>query len=539
MINALNIKNFKSLQDSDRVTIKPITLLIGPNSSGKTSFIQFLLAIKQTLESRTRENPILINGRYVELGTFKDLIYGHDETKKLEFDFYISTKNFDNKINKILNESEENLKHNLYFLLRRELFIPELIEGDEAQLSLSSDNLYSLNRILSSRKKDISNYTKEIIESLSEQVKSNDDPKIKEKLNRLMTRLRKITEKSSEIPVIKKNLKNFDFSLLKLNIKISLKKLEKKMVLFEYTIFDKNNKLLLKVEDGITKLFIKDQPLDNLKLNNSNFFFEFSKKPDAIFLSEEDYVIPILDLLNRTVVKSVNEFFGEMYYLGPLREYPKRYYLASGEVPHDVGFKGEFFVDVLYRTKLEKRKILESLNIWMKKFNMAHEIKLEEITENVYALVLIVPLSNIPVTISDVGFGVSQVLPILVEGFHLKKGSTMIVEQPEIHLHPKVQAELGDLLIEFYKQGKSSIIETHSEHLLLRIQRRIAEGEIENTDVGIYYFEPTVNGSKIIEMEIDESGMIKNWPKGFFEEDFIESYKHIEAIVEKSKKVSL
>jgi hypothetical protein len=70
---------------------------------------------------------------------------------------------------------------------------------------------------------------------------------------------------------------------------------------------------------------------------------------------------------------------------------------------------------------------------------------------------------------------------IVVKGFHLKPGSTIIVEQPEMHLHPRVQAELGDLFIEFYKEGKFSIIETHSEHLILRIQRRIAEGKIEKS----------------------------------------------------------
>lgn len=492
MIKALSIKNFKSFQDSGKIEIKPIMLLIGPNSSGKTSFIQFLLAIKQTLESRAKENPFLINGRYVELGTFRDLIFSHDDSHELEFDFYVETKDLDNEIFKILEQSDEKIKYVYDYLLSE----------------LQSDK----------------NKSYEIIDSLNI-------------LNR----------KIYEIPKIKERVKNTDLSLLRLNILISWEKSERKINLSEYKIYDKNDKLLLKVKNDIIDLFIQDDPVTDIELKISNFFFEDNiVKQYSIYPFQEFKTYSFVEFsmifnsLSRAVVKAFSKFFDKIYYLGPLREYPKRHYLASGEVHHDVGFRGEFFVDVLYRTTLEENKannLLRSLNNWMKKFNLAYEIKLSEITqENIYSLVLVDPYSKIPVNITDVGFGVSQVLPILVEGFHLKPGSTIIVEQPEIHLHPRVQAELGDLFIEFYKEGKFSIIETHSEHLILRIQRRIAEGKIKNSDVGIYYFEPTENGTKIIEMEIDEMGMINNWPKGFFEDDFVESYKHIEAIVEKSRK---
>jgi predicted ATPase len=484
VIKALSIKNFKSFQDSGKIEIKPIMLLIGPNSSGKTSFIQFLLAIKQTLESRAKENPILINGRYVELGTFRDLIFSHDDSNELEFDFYVETKDLDKEIFTILEQSNEDIEYLHNYLLNE-------IQSDYVDiLNILNDKLY-------------------------------------------------------EIPQIKERVKNTDLSLLRLNILISWEKSERKMVLSEYKIYDKNDTLLVKVNNDIIHLFIQDKPVTDIELKLSNLFFEeiivkhYSPFQEFKTYSYIEFSM-IFNSLSRDVVKAFSKFFDNIYYLGPLREYPKRHYLASGEVHHDVGFRGEFFVDVLYRTTLEENKannLLKSLNNWMKKFNLAYEIKLSEITqENIYSLVLVDPYSKIPVNITDVGFGVSQVLPILVEGFHLKPGSTIIVEQPEIHLHPRVQAELGDLFIEFYKEGKFSIIETHSEHLILRIQRRIAEGKIKNSDVGIYYFEPTKNGTRIIEMEIDEMGMIKNWPRGFFEDDFVESYKHIEAIVEKSRK---
>lgn len=528
MVNALIIKNFKSLQDSGEIEIKPIMLLIGPNSSGKTSFIQFLLTLKQTLESRTKENPILINGRYVELGTFNDLIFGHDETKNLDICFNIPTTDISRKIENILERNDRFFKEGTFDLmlnLLRESGQKSLLDFLKIDDSKTVGELSQI--FYKYLEEDFEKNINVIFEKVSELSQTKESEETKDRMKELKRRAKKI----SEIPKIRMELKNIDFSLLKLNVKVSYNKSEKRMFLSEYTILDKNNKILLQIENDEVTSFINDKKTKFTGLNKSNFFFDFSTQEKSYRFSSFDFVRQILDLINGIVVKNINEFSNNLYYLGPLREYPKRYYLASGEVSPDVGFKGEFFVDVLYRTKLEKQKnILNSLNIWMKKFNMAYEIKPEEITENIYALVVVDPISKIPVTITDVGFGVSQVLPILVEGFNLKSGSTLIVEQPEIHLHPKVQAELGDVLIEFYKQGIFSIIETHSEHLILRIQRRIAEGMIENSDVGIYYFEPTKDGTKIIKLEIDKMGMIQNWPKGFFEEDFVESFKHLEAI---------
>jgi len=127
-----------------------------------------------------------------------------------------------------------------------------------------------------------------------------------------------------------------------------------------------------------------------------------------------------------------------------------------------------------------------------------------------------------------VGIGVSQVLPVLVSAY-ASKNKIIAIEQPEIHLHPGLQAELGDVFIEsaMSENGNTFLLETHSEHLILRILRRIRDnnkGEcngvpITNKDVAVLYVAPDKNGSKVINIPITEDGDFEtDWPEGFFEE---------------------
>jgi predicted ATPase len=133
-------------------------------------------------------------------------------------------------------------------------------------------------------------------------------------------------------------------------------------------------------------------------------------------------------------------------------------------------------------------------------------------------------------SLADVGFGTSQLLPIIIEGLYAPEGALIVLEQPEIHLHPAAQAQLGDLLIDIAGQKKSLIVETHSEHLLGRIQTRIAEGDLKESDVAVYFFEPGPEGTQIKQVTMNADGQFEGWPEGFFEEGFEEALKHTEAM---------
>ena len=128
-------------------------------------------------------------------------------------------------------------------------------------------------------------------------------------------------------------------------------------------------------------------------------------------------------------------------------------------------------------------------------------------------------------SLADVGFGISQFLPIIVADLQLRDDSTLIMSQPEIHLHPSVQANLSDYLVkQVNEKNKNYIVETHSEYLLNRMRLLIVKGEIQPEDVAVYYFENSIkDGSIAHRIEFTKDGQILNAPKGFFETYMIDT----------------
>ncbi|MFC1605222.1 DUF3696 domain-containing protein, partial [Planctomycetota bacterium] len=109
------------------------------------------------------------------------------------------------------------------------------------------------------------------------------------------------------------------------------------------------------------------------------------------------------------------------------------------------------------------------------------------------------------------------------------KNGCLIVEQPEIHLHPAAQANLADLFVHYANEGKQLVVETHSEHLLLRVRRRIAEGKISPDKVRIFLVEKSGTSTRIRCLKLEKNGHFQRWPKGFFEEGYKEAMAIAEA----------
>jgi predicted ATPase len=135
----------------------------------------------------------------------------------------------------------------------------------------------------------------------------------------------------------------------------------------------------------------------------------------------------------------------------------------------------------------------------------------------------------------NVGVGVSQVLPTLVMSLLAPPGSTLVLEQPELHLHPRVQSILGDFFLGIAATGKQCLVETHSEHLINRARRRIAEaaGDSVMKLVRMYFVEKPGTVTRIIPVVPNEYGAIPEWPKGFFDEAANEAEKIIDAATRK------
>ena len=125
--------------------------------------------------------------------------------------------------------------------------------------------------------------------------------------------------------------------------------------------------------------------------------------------------------------------------------------------------------------------------------------------------------------LTDVGFGVSQVLPVLTLCFYVPEGSTIILEHPEIHLHPAAQSGLADVLIDTVQNRHVQIIvESHSEHLLRRLQRRVAEDSLKTDDVELYFCGAVRNRARLERLHLNTYGEIANWPDAFFGDEFDE-----------------
>ncbi len=220
----------------------------------------------------------------------------------------------------------------------------------------------------------------------------------------------------------------------------------------------------------------------------------------------------------------------DLFYLGPLREHPQREYRWSGASPYDVGPRGERTVDAMLAATAQgdelnlaprKRymKFQEMIAYWLRELGLVHSFHIKEIGSgtNLYQACVRKDQNSPETMLTDVGFGVSQVLPVLVLLYYVPKGSLVLMEQPEIHLHPAVQSGLADVMLAVAQHRRIQIIvESHSEHLLRRFQLRVAEEKIPSSDLRLYFVHTNHGEAELSDLQLNEWGEIENWPDKFF-----------------------
>lgn len=224
---------------------------------------------------------------------------------------------------------------------------------------------------------------------------------------------------------------------------------------------------------------------------------------------------------NSDVWKRVNAWLSSDWLQTKYRLSHRRYVNPQEAVP--------FITDALRDEPSEQKGVAE-LGLDQRAASLADALLGEPGLNHIEDLVLVNARSNTPVYPRDVGIGVSQVLPVLVHAFADQK-QIVIIEQPEIHLHPALQAELGDVFIESaLGPGRNTfLLETHSEHVILRVLRRVretTEGKLPRgatpvrpEDVSVVFVEPTAKGSRVRSLPVTPDGdFAVPWPGGFFAE---------------------
>jgi len=476
MFKQLRFQNFKSWQDTGNIKLSPITGFFGTNSSGKSAILQFLLMLKQTVESSDRQRVLHTGDEktYVNLGTIYDIAYNHKIPSTIKFSLEWTLE----KSIMILRRRTVNGSANLLFPTKK-------------LRPFSTDVLYHINEL----------------------------------------------KFSSEILLLKDDLfvDNFCYSFNGDN----------KDICFEFKYVGDEVKNIYQLETQGYKL---DNPKISISNNENDFVPPFSPPlKNYIFPNEVQARFENADFLSEFAL-AYEGIFQQTYYLGPLREYPQRIYSWAGGTPQDVGNKGELVIPALLASRKLLDKVFhirrfisieEKIAYWLKELNLIDSFRVAEMGENLqyYQVKVKRTANSSEVLITDVGFGVSQILPVLVLCYYAPEGSTLILEQPEIHLHPAVQSGLADVLIEVMKTRNLQIIlESHSEHLLRRLQRRIAEQKdgLTNEDISLYFCSLNSDGSsKLTTLELDQFGNIANWPDNFFGDEMGDLFAMTEAAMKR------
>jgi predicted ATPase len=244
-------------------------------------------------------------------------------------------------------------------------------------------------------------------------------------------------------------------------------------------------------------------------------------------------------------------------YLGPLRQGPKRLY-SYGErgSSNELGQDAEFFAYYLARfgnTKIDRQlcrpgtenqnSLSVAISNWAKQMKIVDEVQVKEAAGIGRQVEVVMPGIHRPITWDKVGIGVSQVLPVLLKVLSSDPGSVVLLEQPELHLHPDSQAELAEFLLQGAKSGRQIIVESHSDTLLTRLRRLVAESSVNGSDATrdnisfVFAYRDQATGVTEFEnIELDNTGTFPKWPEGFADRAHVEAEALLKARLEALKK---
>lgn len=248
---------------------------------------------------------------------------------------------------------------------------------------------------------------------------------------------------------------------------------------------------------------------------------------------------------------ATRQFFDDsIRYLGPLREAPHVLY-DPGPSKLDLGVKGEYSAAVLHaqaQTPVlmptpqgagEMRTLSEALDFWLREFDLADEARSKDEGRMGIGLNVVPKGVGRPVDLTSVGVGVSQALPVVLLCLLAQPGTLVVLEQPELHLHPKLQSSLADFLLACTRAGRQLVVETHSEHLVNRLRYQIARDDTTLTHdlIGLVFAENRDGITSYREPKVNEyGGLGEDWPAGFLDLTARESQELVRQSLAKRKR---
>jgi AAA15 family ATPase/GTPase len=584
ILKKITIENFKGMKNPVSIELKPITLLFGKNSSGKSSIIQAINYMRQIFVSGELV-PDVKNSKEegIDLGGYKNIVNRQNIEKPIIFDFHLSypdTMPFIDFVSHNINigakhsttdESKMDGEQLLEHMKQRN---PR--ENPDGMILTDKELPFLAKKIKDVHIRIVLNWETELNYPFIElyQVSTN---------NELFFQIyRPLLSPESVLLYLYKNsilpeyflkhvidissreeyLENMHIGeVINGETIIGPKKSSKNTRFFEENYLEK--RLLFGPEMLFQTTILPNPEEAIISYPSSSVFLDYHHEYGN---SDVSFYRHMLSMFITTPIRTLKSIFNNSNHIGPLRELPERNHVSLNPKSFSRWVSGIAAYDVLLDSETAPELIIQ-VNEWLssherfdsgyalnieryKKLNMESELfeilrtgkdlgknakeiadSLENLSEKRSFHITDIA-QNINLSIRDIGTGISQILPIVVGVLHLDK-NIICIEQPELHIHPAMQAEMADLFIEQLRSSKtrnsrSFVIETHSEHLMLRILRRIrntkenegcANNPIFSDDVAVYYLLKDGNVTDAIHIPITEDGdFLLPWPNGFFPE---------------------
>jgi hypothetical protein len=479
-LSQLVVENFKGFGERTEVPLGPITLIFGANSGGKSSLLQSLLLMKQTeasMRSSGKRTPLLVRGDQTDLGSFRGLINRHQLERQLTLGLTLS-RTGEADFAAEVTVSQPTVES------------PIQVDRMKTYGEAPSFELIPLPLDHPARARSGSRHG-----SARGGAFGPTSPLLYGDVNEYLAWHSEISgfSDASQPAEVRDSASH--------RIEPVFAAFERRGM-FNLSIqglFDANG----------DRLTAEGDPLEEF-LGEATY----GQTRRAMAESFDDLVGPGRVVGGRVL---------RLSYLGPLRAMPERLTVLTGEPSDDLGTAGENIVALMSRDENQVRRI----NNWLQRLEIPYEVRVRQVLDphvadtigEVHSLMLLDRRSGVEVSATDVGFGISQILPLIFEAAANRRSGTLLIEQPEIHLHPALQTRLADLFVEMLDRDRQVILETHSEHMILRLQRLVRRGRLSPDDVCVLHVSVDSDGQNVVRLRLNSRGeFIDEWPGGFFDE---------------------